>query len=64
MGPDNMGNGRQSYNKTSAEQQNREFRINWRQRCPKLDTVTCKKINITVTNEAIITECSTPTIYS
>jgi len=55
-----MGNGRQSHTKTSAAEQ--RVPTNWRQHSPKVDTVTCNKINnITITIEATINECSTPT---
>ena len=45
----NMGNDRQSHTKTYAA----EHRVptNWRQHSPKVDTVTCNKINnIAITN--------------
>ena len=55
-----MGNGRQSHTKTSAAEQ--RVPANWRQHSPKVDTMTCNKINnITITIEATINECSTPT---
>jgi len=40
-----MGNGRQSHTKTSAAEQ--RVPTNWRQHSPKVDTVTCNKINNT-----------------
>jgi len=55
-----MGNGRQSHTKTSAPEQ--RIPTNWRQQSPIVDAMTCNKINnITITIEATINECSTPT---
>jgi len=49
-----MGNGRQSHTKTSAAEQ--RVPTNWRQHSPKVDTMTCNKINITISTEATIND--------